>query len=186
MNLYFHCAGQGLFFFFTCGSGILNSNQRVWQWKEVALVWEIHMHDFKSHFQQDFLAYCTWPVSVHLAMTCVIQQFFNLFAQFKTTTKSHENYVFLYPFSNMAISPQIMIFKIFIQVNCMGWQVWLINMGIWRERSKIKVISKTGLPLGYVLLFSFLKFLAENVGSLISVRLEEVQEQCYPFLPVCV
>ena len=34
-----------------------------------------------------------------------IRQFFSLFAQFKTT-KSHENYVFLYPFSNMAISPQ--------------------------------------------------------------------------------
>ena len=31
---------------------------------------------------------------------------FNLFAQFKTTTKAHENYVFLYPFSNMALSPQ--------------------------------------------------------------------------------
>ena len=36
----------------------------------------------------------------------LIQQFFNLFAQFKTTTKSHENHVFLYPFSDMAISPQ--------------------------------------------------------------------------------
>ena len=36
----------------------------------------------------------------------LVQQFLNLFAQFKTT-KSHENYVFLYPFSNMAISPQI-------------------------------------------------------------------------------
>ena len=37
----------------------------------------------------------------------LIQQFFNLFAQFKTTTKSHENCLFLYPFSSMAISPQI-------------------------------------------------------------------------------
>ena len=35
----------------------------------------------------------------------LVQQFFSLFAQLKTT-KSHENYVFLYPFSNMAISPQ--------------------------------------------------------------------------------
>ena len=35
----------------------------------------------------------------------LVQQFFNLFAQFKTTTKSHKNYVFLYPCSNMAISP---------------------------------------------------------------------------------
>ena len=51
----------------------------------------------------------------------LIWQFFNHFAQFKTTTKSHENYVFLYPFSSMAISPRIMIFFYFILVNCMGW-----------------------------------------------------------------
>ena len=62
---------------------------------------KIHMQDFKSHLQQDFLAYYTRPVSVHLAVTCwlLIQQFFNLFAQFKTTTKSHKNDVFLYLFS---------------------------------------------------------------------------------------
>ena len=42
----------------------------MWQCKEEAMC-EIHMHDFKSHFQQDFLAYCTRPVSVHLAMVCV-------------------------------------------------------------------------------------------------------------------
>ena len=35
----------------------------------------------------------------------LVQQFFSLFAQLKTT-KSHENYVFLYPFSNMTTSPQ--------------------------------------------------------------------------------
>ena len=68
---------------------------------------EIQMCDFKFHFLQDFLAYCTQPVSVHLAMACVgcLFKFFSLFAQFKST-KSHENYVFLYPFFNMAISPQ--------------------------------------------------------------------------------
>ena len=69
---------------------------------------EIHMHDFKSHFSQDFLAYCIRLVSVHLAMVFVgssFDSFFNLLAQFKTTTKSHENCVFLYPFSSMAISP---------------------------------------------------------------------------------
>ena len=48
----------GVFCFFGGGSGILNSNQHVWQWKEEAMC-EIHMHDFKSHFQQDFLAYCS-------------------------------------------------------------------------------------------------------------------------------
>ena len=31
---------------------------------------------------------------------------FQSFAQFKATTKSHENYVFLYPFSNMARPPK--------------------------------------------------------------------------------
>ena len=50
------------------------------------------------------LAYCTRPVSGHLAMACVgcslFWQFFNLFAQSKTTTKSHESYVFLCPFSD--------------------------------------------------------------------------------------
>ena len=67
------------------------------------------MQDFKSHFRQDFLAYCTRPVSVHLAMACIgcsFNSYSVFFAQFKTTTKSHENYVFLYPFSSMAIYPQ--------------------------------------------------------------------------------
>ena len=69
---------------------------------------EIQVYDFRSHFLQDFLAYCTQPVSVHLAMACVgcLLEFFSLFDQFKTATKFHENYIFLYPFSNMAISPQ--------------------------------------------------------------------------------
>ena len=92
----------GIFcFFFAGSSGVLNSNRRVWQWKEEAM-----FHDFKSHFQRDFLAYCTRPVSVHLAMACVGCSFNSLFAQFKTTIKTHENYVFLYPFSSMVISPQ--------------------------------------------------------------------------------
>ena len=43
----------------------------------------------------------------------LVQQFFNIFAWFKTTTKSRENYVSLYPFSNMAISPQINDFFLF-------------------------------------------------------------------------
>ena len=69
---------------------------------------EIHMHNLKSHFQQDFLAYCTRPVSVHLAMVCVgcsLDSFSIFFALFYTT-KSHKNCVFLYPFFNVAISPQ--------------------------------------------------------------------------------
>ena len=66
----------------------------------------------------------------------LIQQFFNLFAQIKTITKSDENYVFLYPFSNMAISPQNneknkqtnkQTKTAFYTVNCMGWQVWVFD-----------------------------------------------------------
>ena len=67
VNLYFPDAGWCLLFL-AGGSGILNSNWQVWQWKEEAMLCEIHMRDFKSHFQQDFLAYCTRPVSEHLAM----------------------------------------------------------------------------------------------------------------------
>ena len=117
VNLHFPYAGQGLLFF-TGGSSILNSNWHMWQWKEEAMLCEIHMRNFRSHFQQDFLAYQyhTRPVSVHLVMArigCSVNSFFSLFAQFKTTRKSHENYVFLYPFSNMAISPQNNDFFIF-------------------------------------------------------------------------
>ena len=65
------------------------------------------MHNFKSHFWQDFLACCT-SQSAFGDGVCwlLIRQFFSLFAQMKTTTKSHEKCVFLYPFSNTAISPQ--------------------------------------------------------------------------------
>ena len=59
------------FFFFAGGSSILNSNRHVWQWKEEGMLCEIHKCDLKFHFQQDFLAYCTKPVSEHLAMACV-------------------------------------------------------------------------------------------------------------------
>ena len=84
-----------------------------------------------SHFRQAFLAYCTRPVRVHLAMACIGCSFNSLFAQFKTTTKSHENYVFLYPFSSMAISHQFFFFfkKYYILVNWMGWQVCQWGMG---------------------------------------------------------
>ena len=97
-----------VFCFFAGGSRILNSNRYMWQWKEEATLCEIHMRDFKSHFWWYFLANCARPVSVHLAMACVcclFTSFSIFFAQCKTTTKSHENYVFLYPFSSMAISP---------------------------------------------------------------------------------
>jgi len=69
VNLYFPYLFIHLFF--AGSSGILNSNQHLWQWKEEAMLCELHIHDFKSHFRQDFLASCTRPVSVHRAMACV-------------------------------------------------------------------------------------------------------------------
>ena len=70
----------------------------------------IHMHDFTSHFQQDFLAYCIRPVSVHLAMVSVGCSFNSFSVFFFLSLKQQQNLmkiVFLSPFfSNMAISPQ--------------------------------------------------------------------------------
>ena len=51
----------------------------------------------------------------------LVRQFFNLFAQFKTATKSHVNYVFLCQFSYIWLyPPQIKKKMYFILVNCMG------------------------------------------------------------------
>ena len=81
----------------------------MWQWKEEAMLCEIHMRDFKSHFWWYFLAYCTRPVSVHLAMASVGCSF-NSFSIFMFSSKRQQNLMktvfFLYPFFNMAISPQ--------------------------------------------------------------------------------
>ena len=66
VNLYFPYAGRGLLLF--CW----------WQqcfefqlWKEKAVMCKIQTRNLKSHFRRDFLAYCTRPVSVLLAMACV-------------------------------------------------------------------------------------------------------------------
>ena len=130
--LYFLYAGQGLLLFFhlwqrhfefqpACvameGNSNVVRNTHAWlQWVQISL-------------PTRFLSL------LHLASQCafgndmcwlVVQQFFNLFAQFKTT-KSHENYVFLYPFSTTAICPPNNdLFIYFIPVNCMGWQVWCV------------------------------------------------------------
>ena len=82
VNLYFPYAGRGLFFFFAGGSGILNSNRHVWQWKEEAMLCEIRMCNFKSHFQQGFLAFCTGPVRVHLAMAYMLAAHLTVFQSF--------------------------------------------------------------------------------------------------------
>ena len=70
----------------------------------------LNMHALQISLLTRFLSLLHWASQCAFGDgTCplLVQQFFSLFAQFKTTTKSHENYVFLYPFSNMAISPQI-------------------------------------------------------------------------------
>ena len=62
----------------------------------------LNMHArLQISLQTRFLWLLHRPVSVHLAMAyagCLFNSF-SVFTQFKTTTKSHENYVFLYPFS---------------------------------------------------------------------------------------
>ena len=82
----------GVFCLFAGGSGILNSNWHVWQWKEEAMLCEIPMYNFKSHFLQDFLAYCTRPVSVHLVMACVGCSF-NNFSIFLLCLKQQQNLI---------------------------------------------------------------------------------------------
>ena len=62
----------------------------MWQWKEEALLCRIRMCHFKSHFQQDFLAYCTRPVSVHLVIACVGCSF-NSFSVFLLSLKQQQN-----------------------------------------------------------------------------------------------
>ena len=94
----------GVFFFFTGGSGILKSNQHVWQWKEEAMLCEEHTRNFKSHFWQDFLAYHTRPGSVHLSMACVGCSFDSFFYIFLLSLKQQQN-LMKNTFSCMAIFP---------------------------------------------------------------------------------
>ena len=82
----------GVFCFFAGGSGILNSNWHVWQWKEEAMLCKIPMCNFNSHFLQDFLAYRTRSVSVHLAMACVSCSF-NNFSIFLLSLKQQQNLI---------------------------------------------------------------------------------------------
>ena len=125
VNLYFPYAGQ-VFCFFAGNSSILNSIRHVWQWEEEAMLCKIHMHDFKSHFQQEFLAYCTRPVSVHLAMACVGCSF-DSFSVFLLSLKHQQNLMKIMfsciHFPVWPYPPKIMKKLYFILVNCMGWQV---------------------------------------------------------------
>ena len=65
----------------------------------------------------------------------LIWQFFSLFAQFKTTAKSHKNYVSCIHFPIWPYPPKIMKKLYFILVNCMGWQVWKLQLK--KKRKKI-------------------------------------------------
>ena len=86
----------------------------------------VHMHDFKSHFQWDFLAYCTRPVSVHLA-TASVGCSFNSFSIFLLSLKQQQNLVKIMfsciHFPICPYPPQNNDKLYFILVNCMGWQV---------------------------------------------------------------
>ena len=95
------------------------------------------MHNFKSHFQWDFLTYCTRPVRVHLAMVCGGCSF-DSFSFFLLSLKRQQNLVKIM-FSCISFPiwphlPQIMKKMYFILVNCMGWQVCSGYRAVWRLR----------------------------------------------------
>ena len=123
-----------------------------WQWKEEAMLCEIHMRNFKSHFWWDFLACCTRPVSVHLAMACVGCSF-NSFWIFLLSLKQQQNLMKImfscihFPIILWPHPPKIMIFKNFILVNCMGWQVCFFTFLVFyngsnRERTQNSPLIK--------------------------------------------
>ena len=116
-----------VFCFFAGGSSILNSNRHMCQWKEEAMLCEIHMRDFKSHCWWYFLAYCTRPVSVHLAVACVCCSFTS-FSIFLLSVKQQQNLMKIMfsciHFPVWPYPPKIMKKVYFILVNCMGWQIW--------------------------------------------------------------
>ena len=121
VNLRFPYAGQGLLFF-AGGNSILNSNSMCGSRRKKQCCAK-YTHDFKSHFQQDFSAYCTKPVSVHLAMPCIGCSF-DSFSVFLLSLKQQQNLVKIMfsciHFPIWPYPPKIMIFLNFIQVNCAG------------------------------------------------------------------
>ena len=96
------------------------------------------MHNFKSHFQWDFLAYCTKPVSLHLAMVCVGCSF-DSFSIFLLSLKQQQNLMkIMFSCINFPIwpyPPQIMKKMYFILVNCMGWQVCMCEVQLCSQQN---------------------------------------------------
>ena len=96
--------------FFSGSSGILNSNWHLWQRKVEAMLRMLNTHArLQISLLTRFLSLLHWASQCAFGngrCQLLVRQFFSLFAQFKTTTKSYENDV-LYQFSNTAISPQI-------------------------------------------------------------------------------
>ena len=97
------------------------------------------MHNFKSHFQ-DFLAYCTRPVSVHLVMVSVSCSF-SSFSVFLCSLKQQQNLMkIMFSWIHFPIwpySPQNNEKLYFILVNCMGWQVWALC--VWYDSVHVSV-----------------------------------------------
>ena len=89
------------------------------------------MHGLKSHFQRDFLAYCNGPVSVRLAMACVSCSF-DSFSVFLLSLKQQQILMKIMfsciHFPIWPYLPKLMKNLFFILVNCMGWQVWIIDI----------------------------------------------------------
>ena len=115
------------------------------------------MHNFKSHFWWDFLAYCTRPASVHLLMA-FIGCSFDSFSIFLLSLKQQQNLMKIM-FSCIHFSiwppppPPPMKKLYFILANCMGWQVWM-----WRLKqisSDKEKYTKVAQPYSYRILSSF-------------------------------
>ena len=110
VNVYFHYASSGLLYF--------RWWQRHFEFQPAHVAMEGRSNVCEiPHVRLQISLLTIFLSLLHEASQCafgngmcrlLVQQFFNIFAWFKTTTKSRENYVSLYPFSNMAISPQIM------------------------------------------------------------------------------
>ena len=126
-----------VFCYFAGGSGVLNFNWHMQQWKEKVMC-EIHLCNLKSHFRQDVYAYCTRPVSMHLMMVCVSCSF-NSFSIFLLCFAQQQNLIkimfFCIHFPVWLYPPQNNEKKIFLYCKL----YWLT--GMWTVSAQV---SKSG------------------------------------------